>query len=137
MSMSLSRIEAEVIHFSYFQTNPANDACGSRIHQLEDPFSSALSNGFDHLCYIGLNDTSLSEVRCKDLLQDLQGEFVDSAALTAGGGRFGCYRSTNGLNDPRRYDACQAGHDTSAVLSDCSSCTHMFVCVDYPGSPKY
>ena len=115
----------------------ANDTCGSQMKQLDVVSNETLANGFDFLCYVSLNDATLANMSCSNFLRDLQGGFTDSAALTAGGGRFGCYQSANGLTDPRRYGACQARHETSAGPSSCSTCTHMFVCIDYPGEMQY
>ena len=103
------------------------------MQEISDVGSSRLADGFDSLCYISRSDNSLVDLSCSDLLRDMQGGFTDSTALTAAGGRYGCYTARNGLSDPQRQTACQAGRETSGALSDCATCTHMFVCVDYPG----
>ena len=103
---------------------------GADVHYLETVASE--SRGTLYLGYISLNDTAVLGKSCGDLLRDLSGGYADSVELVRAGGYYGCVLSRGGTNDPQRMEACQPSHQQNLRLSDCSSCTHLFVCAEYP-----
>ena len=107
-------------------------ACGSMLY----PSGVTPAQSYDIICHFSMpaDDISLYTTPCEELLKDLPGSLANSQELLAAGGNFGCLWSKDGTwKEGLQRIFCRDDYQHNIGLADCSSCSHLYVCIRLPG----
>jgi len=114
---------------TFFSNVPTITSCGSVLRVA--PNGTAADVGWGPVCYITNQDTTLLNVSCRDLIQDLPPNIGDSSSLLIRGGNFGCGASPR--NDFIGSDfVCQDNYNQGLTLGSVPTANKMLVCIRLP-----